>query len=1394
MTIFSYIDELEKKAGKYLQSPEWQQTKKQLEKSAEPEKTKQSLGLVRQGAILMDAFDSVYEGYQVSQKAKRIEARKAMPQPLPPGTPTLTAPTPPKDMTVTQAMGNWVMQREADKQLGLSRTERTMKAMNDFFTVKATSDGIVLDKVVEYTSPKYRFDTSNKWTPLSNMIRGVANEWLDIGHHIAVDQQNIYNHTKGIGEQSAAGDFKTLVNAGLAAGMFTPGGLKFAAGFAGLEKVSPGTPDKVMEVFMKPGELLSTWYAHQVNTQLQTDLAALDPADTVGASRLRSEAEDKVRASEWVFQGLNLVGGALLVHGTVKRAKDILKYEKELKTGTELQKAAMDYFDAVVNNKPLAPYEARLGKVAFEMADKLTKSQKAVRQIEALKQKGVKVEGAMVRTKQREWIKKAQDFVAEIFPPELRTPEIKALVERKIPKNAKQMDKMYSEMRDMMGWEAGENRLVFKTGGREGRPGIERPAPPPSVKHTPQEFTKAMQPAKKKYPGFLTEYTPKEYAAMERFLTPEKDAGYAIRGGNELVSVFNVGEKGRGKQMVVDAIDKGAVKLDAYDGFLVDYYKQFGFEEVSRMKWDDKYAHPKWDHAKYGKPDVVEMKLNPKKYEQFRADNPDLGATRGAAGLPEGRDGAIGGRDRAVEAKPPRELKKAAGDVFKEAKPLKSGQLTRKLKHTEEFQEFSRYAEKIADYDIDKQMIGVKRGITITAERVAEQLDGRIDGPIYNKLVKPAYDARVKINKDLKQFRETLKNIKVLRYSSADVEATDFAEGKIKTASPKAQELEAYGRQLYDYFYDAVNAERVALGLDPFPKRKDYVPHIREMNVLMEIFHDYSAISREAAIKVRKERIMDENPGIDDVTARQRAKREVEGSEGLEIYIDPKQPQFRFWKERLTDWNENRSYIYALETYARYSYEYIHKAQVVAKNKAFIDALPLNAKIFYKQWNAEQVAGYDPPSIVAKETQKAVMSVRNTLGGNIIAGNFGTMFLQILSWAQVVALAGWKNTLYGAAQRIGSYLNPGATMYKQSRTFTTRSLADDVGLGETAVELLIRQLAKTKHRDKAAVALHTIETGRAFLQGALEVFDGFTVGGTFNAFYRRGIKDLGLTPEQAFEYADIMAGKTQANYFKEALPPLLNTFEGKILGQFGTYGFNQWELLRKDFGKEHAKGYKDVEAGRVTKESKVLVRHVLSAIVAAYIIDFISEQLSGRTPYEVKPIVDAMLEGDARKTALQTRDSIMSYVPFLSSQKFGGHSPVGTLLWDIKEAIAGREDKAAEAIERFETQHVWNLLAPYAGSQARKFLEALEANTDINVPFIVDRTKTKGGRIRYDIEGWAEKAKSFMFGPSATEAADAYYQQFKSGSSKKSSLIDSPSKLIKSKGVQSPSQLLKGRE
>ncbi|MFF3249721.1 hypothetical protein ACFYWP_01645 [Actinacidiphila glaucinigra] len=79
------------------------------------------------------------------------------------------------------------------------------------------------------------------------------------------------------------------------------------------------------------------------------------------------------------------------------------------------------------------------------------------------------------------------------------------------------------------------------------------------------------------------------------FVTSDLRSGFGIDADGTLIGLFSL-VKGRGEELVWGAVDRGASKLDCFDGFLPKYYERFGFVETERVaNWTP------------GEPDVVFM-------------------------------------------------------------------------------------------------------------------------------------------------------------------------------------------------------------------------------------------------------------------------------------------------------------------------------------------------------------------------------------------------------------------------------------------------------------------------------------------------------------------------------------------------------------------------------------------------------------------------------------------------------------------------------------------------------------------------------------------------------------------------------------------------------------------
>lgn len=132
----------------------------------------------------------------------------------------------------------------------------------------------------------------------------------------------------------------------------------------------------------------------------------------------------------------------------------------------------------------------------------------------------------------------------------------------------------------------------------------------PIKEATAEEFYKAIGKAKKvnEHGAFVTQHPIDEYKKMKYlFLSLDETAGIAITTDNNIVSIFNGGEKkGILKTLLPVAIEKGGRKLDNFgSGKLCSFYELYGFNPVSKTKFNAVFAPDDWNYDRDGTPDIV---------------------------------------------------------------------------------------------------------------------------------------------------------------------------------------------------------------------------------------------------------------------------------------------------------------------------------------------------------------------------------------------------------------------------------------------------------------------------------------------------------------------------------------------------------------------------------------------------------------------------------------------------------------------------------------------------------------------------------------------------------------------------------------------------------------------
>ena len=96
--------------------------------------------------------------------------------------------------------------------------------------------------------------------------------------------------------------------------------------------------------------------------------------------------------------------------------------------------------------------------------------------------------------------------------------------------------------------------------------------------------------------GFLSPYNIDEFSGMDLYKLKGHNAGFAIKDGNDIVSVHNNSDlSGLANEFMKKAKEVGGSRLDHFDGFLSGLYRKYGFTDVYEIyQWDEQYAPTEW--------------------------------------------------------------------------------------------------------------------------------------------------------------------------------------------------------------------------------------------------------------------------------------------------------------------------------------------------------------------------------------------------------------------------------------------------------------------------------------------------------------------------------------------------------------------------------------------------------------------------------------------------------------------------------------------------------------------------------------------------------------------------------------------------------------------------------
>ncbi len=114
------------------------------------------------------------------------------------------------------------------------------------------------------------------------------------------------------------------------------------------------------------------------------------------------------------------------------------------------------------------------------------------------------------------------------------------------------------------------------------------------------------------------DYSEEDYDKMKLF-SSKGGSVFAVKKDGDIVSVCkNPGDSVKGKELLAEAVKQGGTKLDTYDGNY-GFYRKCGFEPVSWVKFDEKYAPSDWKKGRDDKEDILFFKYTGNKSKNYES-------------------------------------------------------------------------------------------------------------------------------------------------------------------------------------------------------------------------------------------------------------------------------------------------------------------------------------------------------------------------------------------------------------------------------------------------------------------------------------------------------------------------------------------------------------------------------------------------------------------------------------------------------------------------------------------------------------------------------------------------------------------------------------------------------
>lgn len=429
----------------------------------------------------------------------------------------------------------------------------------------------------------------------------------------------------------------------------------------------------------------------------------------------------------------------------------------------------------------------------------------------------------------------------------------------------------------------------------------------------------------------------------------------------------------------------------------------------------------------------------------------------------------------------------------------------------------------------------------LDAIRAAEVQQGGTEGVLTDLIIEPVAiakaNSRVQSDNELEiiteQLRKALPNygkyqvirkltFGLVKFKKRTTRMFDYGETAMTAAdatqlglTKQEKQFMDLTRKVYDIKLDQINEVRRALNLPEVKKRKNYMPHIREMSLANSLGLNIDFKDGFAAF---------DNLMVDAAQDEKTLSKIA----------------FQFEKLRKGDPDFNKDPISAIFAYLPAANDQIHMARPAADIKAIIPHLPKRSQYYWTKRLNERLLGM--PDYLDRMVDRATMNigVSNVLGGfskryarGTLVGSANFLVQQPTTVIQTMVRGGFRNS-YSAA--IANMTPEGRAFARKYSRFGKTRQSEQL-LPGTGVLSRVNYLADKVDRE---LYYHS-----------------------FLTFYKDGINE-GLTHKAAATWADNMAAKTQVIYDPFFSPFITGSKVGRTAAPFQTFPINMYNMFRRD--------------------------------------------------------------------------------------------------------------------------------------------------------------------------------------------------------------------------------------